>query len=91
MDKKLDVEFEFYDVAVLHDVGFALGAEFAGFADSFFRAEVFEVFVVANRCSDEATLKIGMDGAGSFWGGSAFFDGPGATFFFAGGKETLET
>ena len=26
---RLDVEFEFNDVAVLHDVGFALGAELA--------------------------------------------------------------
>ena len=41
----LDVEFEFDDVAVLHDVSFALGAELAGLLDGELGAEGFEVVV----------------------------------------------
>lgn len=35
----LDVESKFDDVAVLHDVGFSFGAEFAGGFDGLFGAE----------------------------------------------------
>ena len=38
---KLNIKFEFDDVAVLHDVGFSLGSEFAGFFDGFFGAVFF--------------------------------------------------
>ena len=71
----------------MHDVGFALGAEFAGFFYGLLGAELFEIAEVANACGNEATLKICMDGAGGFGGGGAFFDGPGAAFFFAGSEE----
>ena len=86
----LDVEFEFDDVAVLHDVSLAFGAKLAGGSDGLFRAECFEIVKITNAGRDEAAFKIGMDGAGGFWGGGTFFDGPGATFFLPGGKERLK-
>ena len=86
----LYVEFEFDDVAVLHDVGFAFGAELAGGFDGLFGTVFFEIVVVADLSSDKATLKVGMNGASSFGSGGTFFDGPGATFFFAGGEERLK-
>ena len=49
-----------------------------------------EIVEVADTCSDKAAFEIGVDGAGSFGGGGAFFDSPGATFFFAGGEERLK-
>ena len=50
----------------------------------------FEVTKVANAGGDEPAFKIGVNGAGGLRGGGTFFDGPGATFFFAGGEEGLE-
>ena len=74
----------------MHDVSFALGAEFAGSADGLFGTEFFKIVVVANASGNEATFEIGVDSAGGLGGGGAFFDGPGAAFFFAGGEEGLE-
>ena len=51
---------------------------------------MFEVVVIANTGGDETTFEICMDGTGGFGGRGAFFDGPGAAFFFAGGEEGLE-
>lgn len=91
MTRGLDVELKFDDVAVLHNVGFTFGAEFAGGFDGLFGAEFFEVAVITNIGRDEAPLKIGMNSASSFGRGGAFFDGPGTAFFFAGSEERLET
>ena len=88
---QLDIEFEFDDIAVLHDIGLTFGAEEAGLFDGFFGAEAGEVIVFADVRGNEATLKIGVDGTGGFGGGGTFLDSPGATFFFAGGEEGLET
>ena len=74
----------------MHDVCFAFGAEFPSLFDGFFGAVFFEVVVVADVGGDKTALKISMDGAGGFGGGSAFFDGPGTAFFFSGGEEGLE-
>ena len=74
----------------MHDVGFTFGAEEAGFFDGFFGAELFEVVVFTNVGGDEAPLEVSMDSAGGFGGGGAFFNGPGAAFFLAGGEEGLE-
>lgn len=87
----LYVKFEFDDVAVLHDVRLTFGAEFAGGFDGLLGAECLEVVVVHDAGGNEATFEVGMDGTGSLWGGGTFFDGPGATFFFAGGEERLKT
>lgn len=87
----LDVEFEFYHIAVLHDVGFAFGTELAGGFDGLFGAELFEIIEITNTGCDEAALEVGMDGAGGFGGGGTLLDGPGAAFFLAGGEERLET
>ena len=87
----LDVEFEFYHIAVLHDVGFAFGTELAGGFDGLFGAELFEIIEITNTGCDEAALEVGMDGAGGFGGGGAFFNGPGTTFFFACSEKRLQT
>ncbi len=83
----LDVEFEFDDVTVLHDVSFSFGTEFAGGFDGLFGAVFFKVVVVADLSSNKATFKVGMDGASGFGCSGAFFDGPGATLFFASREE----
>lgn len=85
-----DVEFELDNIAVLHDVGLALGAQKSGFADGPFGAEAGEIVVADDRGGDKATLKIGMDGASGFGSGGTLFDGPGTAFFVAGGEERLE-
>lgn len=87
---QLDIEFEFDDIAVLHNVSLAFGAEKAGLFDSELGAEAGKVIIFADACGDKATLKIGVDGAGGFGGGGTLLDSPGATFFFAGGEEGLE-
>ena len=86
----LYIKLEFDDVAVLHNISFALGAEEAGFFDGFLRAEASEVVVFADVGGDKASLKIGVDGAGGFGGSGTFVNSPGATLFFAGGQEGLE-
>ena len=86
----LNVEFEFHYVAILHDVSFSFGAEFAGGFDGLFGAELFEVVEITNIGSDEASLEICMDGAGGFGSGGAFFNGPGTTFFFACSEKRLQ-
>ncbi len=86
----LDVEFEFDDVAVLHDIGFAFSAELAGGLDGLFGAELFQVIKIANAGGDESAFEIGVNGAGGLRRSETFFNGPGATFFFAGGEEGLE-
>lgn len=75
----------------MHDVSFTFGAEKAGLFDGELGAEAGEVIVFADARGNEATLKVGVDGAGGFGGGGAFLDGPGAAFFFAGGEERLKT
>ena len=88
--QELDIEFELDDIAVLHNVGFAFGAEFAGGSYGLLGAEGLEVVVITDLGSDEAAFEIGVDGAGGFGGGGAFFDGPGATFLLTSGEEGLE-
>ena len=74
----------------MHDVGFTLGTELAGSFDSLLGAEGFKIAVITNASRDKASLEICMYSAGGFGGGSTLLYGPGAAFFFAGGKETLE-
>ena len=83
----LNIKLKFDDVAVLHNIGLSFGAEEASFADGFFGAKSLKIVVIADLSSDKSAFEISMDGAGGFWCGGAFFDGPGATFFFAGSKE----
>lgn len=86
----LDIKLEFDDVAVLHDVGFAFGTEEAGLFYGEFGTEAFQVVIFADIGGDETSLKICMNGAGGFWSSRAFFDGPGAAFFFASSEEGLK-
>ena len=88
---KLDIEFEFDDVAVLHDIGFALSAELAGGFYRLLGAVFCEIVKIANIGGDETALEVGVDGAGGLGGGGALLDGPSAAFLLAGGKEGLET
>lgn len=87
----LDIEFEFDDVAILHNISLALGAKLTGGPDGLFGTECFEIVKITNAGRDEAAFEVGMNGASGFWGSGAFFDGPGATFFLSGGKERLKT
>ena len=86
----LYIKSKFYYISVLHDVGFAFGAEFAGGFDGLFGAELFQIVIITDLSGDEDTLEIGVDGAGGFWGSGAFFDSPGTAFFLAGGQEGLK-
>ena len=87
----LYVETEFDDISISHDISFTLGAKKAGFSHGFFGAEAGEIVVITDLSGDKTAFEISVDGAGGFGGCGALFDGPGATFFLAGGEERLET
>ena len=81
----LYVEEEFDDIAVLHNIFFAFALHKAFFFCCVPGTKSDKVVVFDDFCADESFFKVGMDCAGSFGSFGAFFDGPGATFLFAGG------
>src|ERR1700733_9941824 len=81
-----DVELEEEDVAILHYIFFAFGAEEAGFFDSLLAAVLEEVVGGVAVGFDEAALEIGVDDTGSSGGFGATFDGPGADLLYASGE-----
>ena len=85
-----DVESEQNDVAVLHNVVFAFGADFAFFASGGEAAAFEKYLVVDDFRADKPALEIGMYLAGGLRGFSACFYGPGARFGFAGGQKAHE-
>jgi len=74
----LDVESEVYDVAVLDDVVFSFEPDFAGGFDSFFAAELFEVFKAKSLSFDKTSLNIGMHFASRIKRNGALLNRPGA-------------
>ena len=71
---------EVHHVAVVHDIGFALGAQLARFARPRFAAER-DIIVIGDRFgADETLLEIAVDFARGFGGGGTGVDGPGARF-----------
>ena len=63
-----DVEAEVHDVAVLHNVFFALYAHFAGFFNGGFGAESNVVVIFDDLGADKAFFKVGVDNAGALRG-----------------------
>ena len=81
-----DVELEEEDVAILHYIFFAFGAEEAGFFDSLLAAVLEEVVGGVAVRLDEAALEIGVDDACGSGGFGAAFDGPGANLLHTSGE-----
>ena len=84
--RRLGVELEQHDVAVLHDVVFAFVARLAGLLGGNFATERDEVVIGDRLCADEAALEVGVDNAGRLRCPRAAFDRPGARFLRPGGK-----
>src|SRR5690606_6399208 len=78
------------DVARLHDIVFALGADFTGAFGSGFRTSGDKIIEINNLGRDKSTFKISMDDTGSLWRSSAFFYCPSANFFWSCGEIALE-
>src|SRR5690606_24507304 len=83
----LHVELEQHHVAVLHHVFLALVAGLAGFARSRFAAKRGEVVIGDRLRTDESTLEIGMDYAGSLWSLGALQHCPGTRFLWTRSEE----
>src|SRR3954447_12343082 len=58
---ELNVEAEFHDVAVLHDVVLALHAHLAGGTSSGHRTSSHQIVVTHDFCLDETALKISVN------------------------------
>ena len=84
------VNEEVTEIAVLHDVVLAFGAEEGFAASDGFGAAVNEVLPFDDFGTDEAFDEISVDDTGGFGGFGAYRDGPGAGFVSASGKEALE-
>ena len=86
----LHVEQEMNDIAVLHDIFFALGAHFARFFGLRLATQRDKVVVCNHLGADEAAFEIGVDDTGSLRCGVAFVDGPRTYFLHAGGEISLQ-
>lgn len=84
------VDEEVAEVAVLHDIVLAFGAEKGFAASDSFGAAVNEVLPFDDFGTDEAFDEVGVDDAGGFGSFGADWDGPGACFVSASGEEALE-
>ena len=87
----LDVEFEEYNIPILHDVFLAFLTIAAGFFDFLFRAVFKEVVKTVDFRFNEASLKVGVDNAGRLGCGISGMDCPCTAFVFSGGKEGSES
>ena len=87
---RLNVEAEVHNVAILHDVFFALDVEQAGFFHGGFTA-VFQIVVILdNLCTNKAAFKVGVDHARTLRRFPAFAVRPGLHFHFAGRDKRFE-
>ncbi len=77
----------FYNIAVRDDIFLADGLHETLAAGGAVATDVEKGFPIDDLGSDEETLKVGVDGAGSAGDGVAFVAGPGAALFVAGGEE----
>ena len=87
----LDVEQEVDDVAVLHDILLALGANLALGLGGGHGADVLQILKGDDLGPDEAPLEVGVDLAGGLGSLGAPLDGPGAALVGAGGQEGHQT
>ena len=71
-----DVETEQNNIAVLHHILLALGANQTLFAGSSQRAKLDEILIVDNLSANEAALEVGVNLAGSLRRLCALLDGP---------------
>src|SRR6478609_9905366 len=78
MERSSDVEPEFHDVAVVHDVVLALEPRLAAMTGLEHRAGVDEVLERDHLGLDEALLEVGVDHAGRLRSLPALADRPGA-------------
>ena len=85
-----DIKPELNYVAVSHNVVFAFHAHLAVGAGLSYRAVLHQVVKRDNLSLNEATLKVGVDHAGSLWGGPALVDSPGARLLGASGQVGLQ-
>jgi hypothetical protein len=81
-----DVELEEEDVAILHYIFFAFGAEEASFFDGLLAAVLEEVVGGVAISLDEAALEVGVDDSSSSRGFSTALDGPGADLLHTSGE-----
>ena len=89
--KVLDVEFEEYDIPILHNVFLAFLSVAAGFSDFLFRAVFEKVIKTVDFRFNESSLKVGVDNAGRLGCGISCMDCPCAAFIFSGSKEGSES
>ena len=87
----LDVEFEKYNIPILHDVFLAFLAVAAGFFDFLFRTVFEEVVKTVDFRFNESSFKVGVDNAGRLGCGISRMDCPCAAFIFSGCKEGSES
>ena len=87
----LYVEPEQNDVAVLHDVLLALGADETCLLGGVHGAETHEIVVGDDLGADEAALKVGVNLTGGLRSLGALHDGPGAYLLGACGQVADET
>ena len=86
---RLNVEAEVHNVAILHDVFFALDVEQASFSHGGFTAVFQIVIILDNLCTNKAALKVGVDHARTLRQLSSLAVRPGLHSIFAGRDKTF--
>src|SRR6056297_3076135 len=84
------IEQEMQDVAVLDDIGLALGAHLAGFLRGLLATKRDEIVIGDRLGPDEALFEIAVDDACRLRGGRAGADGPGARLLGTDGEIRLQ-
>ena len=87
----LDVKQEVDDVAVLHDILLALGADLALGLGGGHGADGLQILEGDDFGTDEATLEVGVDLTGGLGSLGATLDGPGTALISTGGQEAAQT
>lgn len=78
------------EIAILHSVVFALGAQEALATGNGFRATVDEILPINDFSANEIFDKVGMNDAGGLRGFGTSREGPGTSFVGASGKKAFE-
>ena len=84
------IKSKFHHIAWLHDIGFAFGADLAGFARFGFGACCHEVIIIHHLRRNEASLEVGVDDSGGLGCRPALVDRPGVHFLGARGEVALQ-
>src|SRR5690606_2133308 len=85
-----DVKAEMHDVTVLNDVVLAFQTPFTGFFGAVFTLVLNKIVIADDFGADKTTFKVGVNSGGGARCGITHFNGPGAHFFYAGGKVSLQ-